>query len=200
MVGLEVLEGLRTAEYLQEGSRSAPRQRGEVWKLPLRPPRRTREDLTGHTWWSSHLQTCVFVLIKHLLQEKEVENKPEPYCEELYSVSTKSVSCCCYLHNRAAAALVPPLQLDVLGPVLVPARPDTQLRHLGVLQHVGGQLGSGLQAVAVLPHHRLAVGSHVVLHHPQLDVLSQVAAHDLAPADDHLGRGRSQRKDASGYK
>lgn len=58
MVGLEVLEGPRTAEYLQEGSQSALRQE-EVWKLPLRPPRRRREDLSGHTWWSSHLQMCV---------------------------------------------------------------------------------------------------------------------------------------------
>lgn len=104
-----------------------------------------------------------------------------------------------YLHDAAAAAaadLVPSLQLDVLRPVLVPTRPDAQLRHLGVLQHVGGQLSSRLQAVAVLPYHRLAVGCHIVLHHPQLDVLSQVAAHDLPPADDHLDRGQPQEKDA----
>lgn len=28
------------------------------------------EDQTGHGWWSSHLQTCVFVLIKHLFSKK----------------------------------------------------------------------------------------------------------------------------------
>lgn len=109
MVGLEVLEGLRMAEYLQEGSKSASRQRGEVWKLPLRPPRRTREHLSGHTWWSSHLQTCVCPYQTFLgRKKKKLENKSEPYCKELYSVSTKSLSCCC---TCTMQLLPPPLFL-----------------------------------------------------------------------------------------
>lgn len=96
------------------------------------------------------------------------------------------------LHNRAAAALVSPLQLNILGPVFISTGPYTQLCHLGVLQHIRWQLGPCFQAVTVLPDHCLTVGPHVVLHHPQLDVLSQVAAHHLPPADYDLERRRLQ--------
>lgn len=91
-----------------------------------------------------------------------------------------------HLYNRAAAPFVPPLQLHILRPVFISPSPHTQLCHLSVLQHVGRQLCPRLQAVTVFPNHRLAVRPHVVLHHSQLDVLSQVAAHQLPSTDYYL--------------
>lgn len=79
----------------------------------------TQEDKRGserpHLVVQSPTNVCLSLSNVSWKEEKEVENKSEPYCKELYSVSTNPVYCCCTCTMQLPPPPPPPLPLFLLS-------------------------------------------------------------------------------------